>query len=228
MLSSRINLKALIASTFCASKEETRYYLCGVYTHVEAAERYYVSTDGVVLTKITEVVGAADSVDDGLIIPLPTIAMLKKLAETIDPRRQLWGRADFLSLCKEELKDGNGKTAALKYYFLFHVNGGQRLDFQPIDGNFPDYKRVFPDKGASVTRTEICVAPPQLEQIGKAYVAYTGRKDYVLELEFTGDSHISPVRVITYCANLQALAVPKPPVEPRHKMKYGFQEADND
>lgn len=222
MRSSQINLRALIASTFCASKDDKRYYVLGVYTCVIDGERHYVSTDGHVLTKITESVGGGDSMSDSIIVPTSTVALLKKVAETVDPKKRLWKQAGFLSLCKEEERGG-----VHKYYFMFHVNGGQRVDFQPIDGPFPDYKRVLPAANAQGVREKISILPRQLDAVGRAYEAYTGQKGVELELRFTCNEAKGVLGISSYCTNFEACCMSTPEIKTHHKQSYGLeQDAD--
>lgn len=187
-----ISLKALIAADACATKEDTRYYLKGVYTHAADKNRIYVATCGAVLVKIEE---PKKDNDDGnvLIIGSDTIAMLEKLAKMHDPKKTLWTHEDFLTLHVE------GK----RHYFKFF--NGQSIDFTPVDGTYPDYNRVFPPQ-ADEQKTCICLDPAHIARLAKSYTAYTGKKDIVLQLSFTGDG-LAPCFVDTHTANFTGLLV---------------------
>lgn len=192
-----ISLKALLAANVCAAKDDTRYYLKGVYVTTETgAETIYVSTCGNVLVQITEK-KEVPSKHDGLIVGSDTIGMIEKIAKTLDPKKILWPQADFLTLNK---KDG-------KYFFrLFN---GQCFDFTPVDGTYPDYKRVFPQAMSEYNRSTIGFAPAEVERLGKAYGLYSGKatKDVILQFEFSGDGK-APCKVKTYAPEFTGLIVP--------------------
>jgi hypothetical protein len=102
-----ISTDLLKAALFCASNEESRYYLRGVHL---ATSGHMVTTDGhrLFCAKLAEA-PAAD-----VIVPLDAIKAALKLAGK---------RADTIEL--------NGNTI-----------GG--VTFTPVDGTFPDWRRVIP------------------------------------------------------------------------------------
>jgi hypothetical protein len=97
----------LKAALYCASNEESRYYLRGVHLSTSG---HMVTTDGhrLFCAKLAEA-PAAD-----VIIPIDTVKAALKLA----------GK-------KAETLDLNGNTL-----------GG--VTFTPVDGTFPDWRRVIP------------------------------------------------------------------------------------
>jgi hypothetical protein len=97
----------LKAALFCASNEESRYYLRGVYISTSG---HMVTTDGhrLFCAKLAEAAPA------DVIIPLDTVKAALKLA----PKK-----AAMIEL--------NGNTL-----------GG--VVFTPVDGTFPDWRRVIP------------------------------------------------------------------------------------
>ena len=97
----------LKAALFCASNEESRYYLRGVHL---ATSGHMVTTDGhrLFCAKL------AEAVPTDVIIPLDTVKAALKLAGK---------RAETIEL--------NGNTL-----------GG--VVFTPVDGTFPDWRRVIP------------------------------------------------------------------------------------
>ena len=97
----------LKAALFCASNEESRYYLRGVHL---ATSGHMVTTDGhrLFCAKL------AEAVSQDVIIPLDTVKAALKLAGK---------RAETIEL--------NGNTL-----------GG--VVFTPVDGTFPDWRRVIP------------------------------------------------------------------------------------
>jgi len=97
----------LKAALYCASNEESRYYLRGVHLSTSG---HMVTTDGhrIFCAKLAEAVPA------DVIIPLDTVKAALKLAGK---------RAETIEL--------NGNTL-----------GG--VVFTPVDGTFPDWRRVIP------------------------------------------------------------------------------------
>ena len=117
-----INLRALQALTFAASTEATRYYLCGVLVSAQPGRIEMVATNGNIL--------AADSHEnDGDL-----------RGEWIIPT----DAANKIKLGKRDSADAT----------LEHVDGcrlrlsrdGQAVEFEAIDGYFPDWRRVVPRK----------------------------------------------------------------------------------
>lgn len=97
----------LKAALYCASNEESRYYLRGVHLSTSG---HMVTTDGhrLFCAKL------AEAVSQDVIIPLDTVKAALKLAGK---------RAETIEL--------NGNTL-----------GG--VTFTPVDGTFPDWRRVIP------------------------------------------------------------------------------------
>jgi DNA polymerase-3 subunit beta len=97
----------LKAALYCASNEESRYYLRGVHLSTSG---HMVTTDGhrMFVAKL------AEAVSQDVIIPLDTVKAALKLAGK---------KAETLEL--------NGNTL-----------GG--VTFTPVDGTFPDWRRVIP------------------------------------------------------------------------------------
>jgi hypothetical protein len=132
-----IQASAIRAATICAAKKDIRYYLQGVYINV--AHRDYATvcgTDGHVLFagRATIENMAGDLLPFNMIVPLDIVKKIDKKAHAV---------------ILESLPDGT--------YLL----DGTR--FTPLDGRFPDYKRVI----------------PRMDQIQAAPVA-PGHFDYAL------------------------------------------------
>lgn len=121
-----LHLKALAACLHCASSEETRYYLKGVFTHTDGEKRIYVSTDGHILCRITLPKFPGDA-NETLIIPSNKISDVLQLAKALDKKQLLWATEEFLRLEGKELKLPQSS-----------------IKFEPIDGTFPDYQRALP------------------------------------------------------------------------------------
>src|SRR5208283_5211289 len=126
MKTASLSRRALQACNFAASKEETRYYLMGVYVKIGARATEYCATDGHVLLAYREELHE-DSPDNTLtgefIIPSSTCADKNvKGAKWADDATEL-----------AEMADG-----------FLRLNNA--LVFKPIDGTFPDWRRIVPRK----------------------------------------------------------------------------------
>ncbi len=125
--------KALIEKTrFAMSTEETRYYLNGVYLHQVEQDGQSVlravATDGHRLARVEVPCPAGASEMPGVIIPRKTIGELAKLIEQ---------EVDEVKFSLSETK-------------LRVVCGKAVLVSKLIDGNFPDYERVIPQKNENL------------------------------------------------------------------------------
>jgi len=121
-------LRRLFEKTrFAISTEETRYYLNGIYLHVhgEATKMLRaVSTDGHRLARLDTPIppGAEDA--PGIIVPRKTVNELVKLLDDEDQVVQV-------AVSETKIRVTAGRTV---------------LTSKVIDGQFPDYTRVIPDK----------------------------------------------------------------------------------
>ncbi|MGF1639510.1 MAG: DNA polymerase III subunit beta [Rhodospirillales bacterium] len=120
-------LRSLIDRTrFAISTEETRYYLNGIYLHVQSHEGREVlravATDGhrLASVEVTQPPGAAGM--PGVIVPRKTVAEVRKLIDEI---------ADDVDIALSETK-------------IRFAIGEAVLTSKLIDGTFPDYERVIP------------------------------------------------------------------------------------
>ena len=115
-----INIKfnILQAAIICAPRQDIRYYLNGVYI----TPKKVVSTDGHRLFAY-DVVAVEDF--KPFILPRETITDLAKL---LTPERKRNGVVDF------EVLDGQPRIVCGKY----------AIEFDPIDGKYPDFQKVIP------------------------------------------------------------------------------------
>jgi hypothetical protein len=158
-----IQASAIRAATICAAKKDIRYYLQGVYINV--AHRDYATvcgTDGHVLFagRATIENMAGDLLPFNMIVPLDVVKKIDKKAHAV---------------ILELLPDGT--------YLL----DGTR--FTPLDGRFPDYKRVIPRMDQIQTAP---VAPGNFDYAlivrgNDALNAYYGGKTKVYPLEQRGN-----------------------------------------
>ncbi len=125
-------LKRLVDKTrFAVSTEESRYYLTGIYFHVAEGGTptlRAVATDSHRLAQAELAVPDGAAGMPGVIIPRKTVAELRKLIEDFD--------GDIgLSLSDTKIR--------------FSFNDAV-LTSKLIDGTFPDYRRVIPEKNEKI------------------------------------------------------------------------------
>lgn len=141
-----INAKHLKAALCCASVQDIRQYLNGVFIEVARDEIRVVSTDGHVaaVLRTTNLLDENDGWPFEVIVPSEAV----KLA--------LAGKAEALELSR----DGNSwKLGA--------------INFTPIDGKFPDYRRIIPARHSGEAAQFATDKIAQFAKVGKAL----GRRD---------------------------------------------------
>lgn len=126
------DIRGLFESTIpSASTEFTRYYLCGVYLHVNDGRLRTVATNGHHLTYRDG--PKSKSKIKGEIIPSKAITEIVKAIKDYD------GDVVF------SVKDGRAVRLVVgDYSFVSKV----------VDGNFPDYKRVIPSDVPTIARLD--------------------------------------------------------------------------
>ncbi|HBR68314.1 MAG TPA: DNA polymerase III subunit beta [Rhodospirillaceae bacterium] len=131
------DLRALIDRTkFAMSTEETRYYLNGIYIHQTendgVAVLCAVATDGHRLARFQMPLPEGASGMPGVIIPRKAIGELRKLVDEA---------ADSIEISLSENK--------IRFAFDHIV-----LSSKLIDGTFPDYQKVIPQKNDKVVEVD--------------------------------------------------------------------------
>jgi DNA polymerase-3 subunit beta len=119
------DLKRLIDKTrFAISTEETRFYLNGIYVHVDRGAKALraVATDGHRLARFELDLPEGSADMPGVIVPRKTIGELRRLLDDSE------GAID-VSLSDTKIQ---------------FVSDGVELTSKLIDGTFPDYQRVIP------------------------------------------------------------------------------------
>lgn len=120
-------LARLIGDTaFAISTEETRYYLNGIYFHTDGPNLVAVATDGHRLAKSTLFAPEGAGGMPGIIVPRKTIGEVQKL-----------------------IKAAPGDICiSLSAHKIRFEAEGYILTSKLVDGTFPDYQRVIPQKNA--------------------------------------------------------------------------------
>lgn len=129
MTSIAIHPRHLLAALHCAGKSDVRYYLNGVYVEATTKETRLVATTGVVCAAFRHAASNTEAVD--LIIPRATVEAFAKVAKNAKDAKDVALR----------IADGQHRL---------HWDGGS-LPFDPIDGLFPNYRRVFPQSPSGET-----------------------------------------------------------------------------
>lgn len=118
----QLNIRLLKAAALAAGKEQVRYYLAGVAVQADANGSYLVATDGHRLLAFRQSEAAHEGDAISLIIPSDIIAGIKlnknvEIAELTRESDNAW-RLDYC---------------------------GTSIIFAPVDGTFPDWRRVVPE-----------------------------------------------------------------------------------
>ncbi|MCA3648956.1 MAG: DNA polymerase III subunit beta, partial [Methylobacterium sp.] len=109
---------------FAISTEETRYYLNGIYLHVIDGKLRAVATDGHRLALADVAAPAGASGMPGVIVPRKTVSELLKLVSEAS-------EAVTVELSSVKIRVSTGAVV---------------LTSKLIDGTFPDYQRVIPQR----------------------------------------------------------------------------------
>jgi DNA polymerase-3 subunit beta len=124
-------LSEIIEKTiFSVSNDETKFNLTGIYIESENDIFNFVSTDGHRLSLVNQKIDNIndESFDKGFILPKKGILELKKVIDDSEEDINIG------------VTDNN----------FFVSNDQSKLIMRMIDGDFPDYKRVIPEKGNNV------------------------------------------------------------------------------
>jgi len=115
-------IKLIDKTKFAMSNEETRYYLNGVYFHVNEGNLKAVATDGHRLASIDLDIPEGANGMPGIIIPRKAVNEISKLLESQEEVQ--------IALSDSKIKFNAGKVELLS---------------KVVDGTFPDYQRVIPE-----------------------------------------------------------------------------------
>lgn len=141
-------LRVLIdGARFAISMEETRYYLNGIYMHATKADEVdvlrAVATDGHRLARLEMPAPDGSQGLSGIIIPRKTVGEVRKLVDEISSPVQI------------SLSDSKAR-------FTFeNVVIASKL----IDGTFPDYERVIPDRNEHILLMEAKVFAAAVDRV---------------------------------------------------------------
>mgnify|MGYP003330163777 CR=1 FL=1 len=161
-----INKTALKAVSRFAAKSDIRYYLVGVLVEATATETRLVATDG--HTMLIHRMKAENTHAWTGIVPLDTVTAILK-------HKTASKRVDF----PIELHE----TASQHELRIDY--SGQAFIFKPVDGNFPDYRRVIPKE---ITGEAACYQPEFLQRVQDAAADLGNAKMAGFAMGYNGNS----------------------------------------
>jgi len=160
-----INKAALKAVSRFAAKSDIRYYLVGVYVEANETETRLVATDG--HTMLVHRAPAENTHAWAGIIPLDTVTAILK-------HKTASKKVDF----PIELSECSDTEGRIDY-------AGQAFIFKPVDGKFPDYRRVIPK---DITGEAACYQPEFLQRVCDAAVDLGNAKTANFGMGYNGNS----------------------------------------
>ncbi len=110
-------------TSFAVSDDETRYFMNGVFFEIKEGNIIMVATDGRRLSLIKKEFAVSVEKFESIIIPVKILGLIKKLAS---------GEGEFLFSVSE-------KTLFIKF-------DSNKVYSNLIEGQFPNYQRVIPEK----------------------------------------------------------------------------------
>lgn len=146
-----LDVAVLKAANYAAADEETRYYLRGVCVEIAADCVTYIATDGHILfahRALTDV----NTMRGVYIIPSDTI--------------------DDIRLGKKDITQATLERGDYPKLILRTHNATRMTVFEPVDGTFPDWRRVTP--AWSSGKTECAYDPQLMIRLWKASKAMGG------------------------------------------------------
>ena len=160
-----ISKTALKAVSRFAPKTDIRYYLVGVYVEANETETRLIATDG--HTMLIHRMKAKNTHCWSGIIPLDTVQAILK-------HKTASKRVDF----PIELSECGGTEGRIDY-------AGQAFIFKPVDGQFPDYRRVIPQ---TITGEAACYQPEYLQRVQDAAADLGNAKQGGFGMGYNGNS----------------------------------------
>ena len=162
-----INKSALKAASRFAAKSDIRYYLVGVYVEANETETRLIATDG--NTMLIHRMKAENTHSWSGIVPLDTVQAILKHKSPYEKK------GNHLPI---ELSECGGTEGRIDY-------AGQAFVFRPVDGKFPDYRRVIPQ---SITGEPACYQPQYLQRIQDAAYDLGNAKEGGFGMGYNGNS----------------------------------------
>lgn len=172
----QINLRYLRALLPLAADKDIRYYLKGVCIEFHPDKTIYVAMNGAALGVLVDDAqsNAVDSMK-AVIVPGEIVKQVKI------------GPIDVGHL------DHRAQSEHKRDYLLVNTGGGQILGFDAIDGVFPDWKRVIPEKCSGVAGNYDVDLLALFSKVNKALGAT--KEPGIFTLEQNGKTNAARVRL---------------------------------
>lgn len=155
------------------SKEETRYYLCGINIHNKGDDLRFAATDGhklCVYSHDYDYYENESGKDFNVILPRQSVKTAMVIAKKV--------KKDFPVVIKTD-----GKKLTI-------VAPDEEATFKLIDGTFPDYEKVIPSQKEAY---RVGLEKAQAKEAMQAISTFTSRD--ALTLNFFGDCE--PVKIVS-------------------------------
>ncbi|MGR4000461.1 MAG: DNA polymerase III subunit beta [Alphaproteobacteria bacterium] len=165
--------RLLHTTALCASDNESRYYLNGIYLHVNGDRLLAVATDGMRLARCHVEAPKGASTMKGVIVPRRAIAQIETLlGEQLKQSRDGTGGTDEADGAKEgdastSRQSPKSLTLSTSETMAWFTLDKTQIATKLVDGAFPDYERVIPRENNRVLSMPI---GPLKEAITRAMV----------------------------------------------------------
>lgn len=116
-------LRVLDTARVCVSQEETRYYLCGVFLHIEDGQLIAASTDGHRMVQVKQPAPAGAETMPDAIVGTKAVALICAML------------ADMADGAQVEMAIGDKDFSV--------AGGGQVVSGKLVDATYPQYRRVL-------------------------------------------------------------------------------------
>lgn len=189
MTNVNIDLNLVKAAAICTSKEETRYYLNGVFITSDGESLVSVATDGHRLAAFRHTIDQDAPLESfGVIIPLAIINNIK--------------------LNKHSTNATLSHVEGLKWSIEYN---GQSITFDAVDGTFPDWRRVVPKE----TSGEIAqFNPSYIGDFAKIAKILGGKKETPVIIAHNGEGQ----SLVSFGDEIDGIAVIMPIREKGHSV----------
>lgn len=198
------------AMAVIASKEETRYYLCGVYIqpHKDGG-LVLVATDGHIIVVVRDYQGYAEGAPQIWDFP-GHAAIVKAKLSTIDKKRKTTALLRYEQI---------GTRFKVGMAFDNHADDLKLLEFDDpvvelvadkvaIDGTYPDYVRIIPQ--IDDARSGFALNSALLQRIGKFAEKLTGIEGVPVNFEPTSAERGCNFRIVSASQEIDACCVAMP------------------
>ena len=174
-----LNYKELKAIALAASNEESRNYLNGVYVETYEDDKHSLAaTNGHILMSVR----SSQNPTKGFILATADINKLVSACEfEIKVNKQI----------KNKIGIRISTTDNVNYMAEIVIPDDiikQQFNFKPIDGTFPDYRRVTPSLDAIEATTSVSFNPEYITTFSKAAKLLNDRKYQAIKINTTGNA----------------------------------------